>query len=187
MSVLDANAFTGAPSATPSNPLAGTTQLLREMPRLLEYRAEADPDAEFIPKTIAGFAGGFLVMGTFLAILCSALILKHASHETMMTTMLPLTAFMIGIAGVASSLLLVGLKVRADHTGEELYARHWLNSLGTGAAYATIICGPWLFMQQGFVINRFIAAAVWMVLMAFPALAAKWTVQPHPHHDLPSQ
>ena len=32
-----------------------------------------------------------------------------------------------------------------------------------------------------YVVNRFIAAAVWMILMILPAMAARWTVQPHPH------
>ena len=108
---------------------------------------------------------------------------KASTHAEVGQKILTLMAFMLGVDGVASSLLLVALKVRADHTDEYLYARHWLNSLGTGALYATMIMGPWILLQQGFIGNRFVAAAVWMLLMAFPAAAAKWTVQPHPHHE----
>jgi hypothetical protein len=183
MSALETRPLPYAPDAsfTP-NPLAATGDLLREVPKLLEYRAEADPDAEFIPKTIAGFAGGFMVMCCCLAIVMSLLLSRKTGSSDLMGTMiLPLMAFALGIAGVASSLLLVALKVRADHTGEDLYARHWLNSITTGAVYAVLIAGPALLWQEGVVINRFIAAALWMILMILPAMAARWTVQPHPH------
>jgi hypothetical protein len=49
-----------------------------------------------------------------------------------------------------------------------------------------MIWTPWLFWHHSFSINRFVFAALWMILMAFPAIAAKWTIAPHPHHDLPA-
>jgi hypothetical protein len=184
MSALDTQSPYVSDSAFASNPLAVTGDLIREVPKLLEYRAEADPDAEFIPKTIAGFAGGFLVMSCCLAIVMSLLSSRKTGSSDWMGTILPLMAFALGIAGVASSLLLVALKVRADHTGECLYARHWLNSITTGAGYAMLVGGPWLLVQEGVTINRFVAAALWMILMALPAMAARWTVQPHPEHSV---
>jgi hypothetical protein len=159
--------------------------LLQELPKLLEYRADADPDAEFIPKTIAGFSGGFLVMG---ACVLAGWALWMTRVKTGIDITQPMTmglAFMVGVAGVAASLLLVGLKVRADHTGDDLYARHWLNSITTGAAFCLLLCGPLFFMSEGWTINRFVMAAVWMLLMCFPAVAAKWTVGPHPHLEVP--
>jgi hypothetical protein len=93
----------------------------------------------------------------------------------------------VGIDGVAASLLLVGLKVRADHYGEDLFARHWLNSIGTGALYAFMIAGPWVLLDHGILINRFVAAGVWMLLMACPAIAAKWTVGPQPRLARPNE
>ena len=182
MSALETHSLPYASEASFAlNPLAATGDLLREVPKLLEYRAEADPDAEFIPKTIAGFAGGFMVMSVCLAIVMGLLQNRRAGNSDVMGTILQLMPFALGIAGVASSLLLVALKVRADHTGEELYARHWLNSITTGAVYAMLIGGTGLLVQEGVVINRFVAAALCMILMVLPALAARWTVQPHPH------
>jgi hypothetical protein len=176
MSTLDSHTLPySSPSTFPTT--AGAAELLREVPRLLEYRAEVDPDAEFIPKTIAGFATGFLVMSTCLAMVLTLLMTPSITAAGFVSTLLPLMAFVFGIDCVASSLLLVALKVRADHTGEALFARHWLNSLSTGAGYAVMICGPWLLTQKGIPINRFVAAAIWMSLMALPALAAAWTVR----------
>jgi len=159
--------------------------LLREMPRLLEYRAEADPDAEFIPKTIAGFAGGFMLLGACIAI---ALVMSQAAVNPKLDfgkTVSTYLAFLVGVDMVAVSLLLVGLKVRADHSSIDLFARHWLNSIGTGALYALMIAGPWVLLDRGILMNRFVAAGIWMLLMAFPAISAKWTVSPHPHLDRP--
>jgi hypothetical protein len=157
--------------------------LLREVPRLLEYRAEADPDAEFIPKTIAGFAGGFMLVGACIAI---ALVMTQAKPQLDVgKTVSTYLAFLFGIDMVAASLLLVGLKVRADHTGVDLFARHWLNSIGTGALFAIMIAGPWVLLDHHIYMNRFVAAGIWMLLMAFPAISAKWTVGPHPHLNRP--
>jgi hypothetical protein len=154
------------------------------MPRLLEYRAEVDPDGEFIPKTICGFAGGAMLM--FLCLnLAEVFFLasRTGSSASAMQDFWVHFAFMFGITGVACSLLLVGLKVRADHSAVQLFARHWLNSIGTGAAYAFLIWVPWIVMTQldGLIsINRFAAAAVWMAVMSIPIFAAKWTIAPHP-------
>ena len=122
--------------------------LLREVPKLLGYRAEADPDAEFIPKTIAGFAGGFMLCGAALVI--GALLLKsmRGPHFDLARQIAIYLAFLIGIDGVSSSLLLVGLKVRADHSEKDLFARHWLNSIGTGALHAFLIAGPWVLVDR---------------------------------------
>lgn len=150
-----------------------------EVPRLLEYRAEADPDAEFIPKTIAGFCGGMALLGTCL--ICAEVFWIAPIRGQDPTQALAMRfAFMIGIIGVAMSLLLVGLKVRADHTDHDLFARHWLNSIATGALYALIIWGPWLYFYKGLVINRGLAAAVFMLVMMFPLGAAMWVIGPHP-------
>src|SRR5690349_17199863 len=37
-----------------------------EVPTLLEYRGEEDPDVDFIPKTITGFGAGALIVGLCL-------------------------------------------------------------------------------------------------------------------------
>jgi len=50
----------------------------------------------------------------------------------------------------------------------QLFARHWLNSLGTGAAYAFFIWVPWIVMTQldGLVsINRFAPDAAGRVML----------------------
>lgn len=154
--------------------------LLAAVPKMLEYRSDADPDAEFIPKTIAGFAIGTLVMGICLNV-AEVLFLHPSAAASIWFRM----GFTMGITGVSASLLLVGLKVRADHSSVNLFARHWLNSLATGAMYAFLIWGPWILMEKGVMVNRFVAAAVWMVLMSYPAVAAKWTVEPHPEHKIP--
>ena len=161
--------------------------LLQEVPRLLEYRAESDPDAEFIPKTIAGFGLGFMLFGACATI--AALMLKYAHNPGMDFGRMVATylAFLVGIDGVAASLLLVGLKVRADHFPEDLYARHWLNSIGTGALHALMITGPAILLDRGIVINQFVASGIWMLVMAFPVIAAKWTVGPHPHQARPGE
>src|SRR6185295_12503913 len=88
-------------------------------------------------------------------------------------------AFMLGIAGVSTSLLLVGLKVRADRSAVPLYAKHWLNSISTGAGYALLMFAPWIVFNHSILINRFLAAAILMLILSFPAIAAKWTVGPH--------
>jgi hypothetical protein len=173
----------------PVSPASAVKPLLREMPKLLEYRAEADTDAEFIPKTIAGFAGGFMLCGASLVI--GALLLKSVYTPSMdLARQISIyLAFLVGIDGVASSLLLVGLKVRADHAATDLFARHWLNSIGTGALHAVLIAGPWVLMDPSVGlhvgINRFVASAIWMALMAFPAVAAAWTVGPAVQHTEP--
>jgi hypothetical protein len=179
MSALDTSLPALAPPKAPSLPL------LSQVPGLLEYRSESDPDGDFIPKTIAGFAAGSLAMFLTLdlgeALYTHGLALGAYAQELVIHL-----AFMLGIIFVAASLLLVGLKVRADHYDQPLFARHWLNSLGTGAVYSLMIWTPWLFWHHSFSINRFVFAALWMILMAFPAIAAKWTIAPHPHHDLPA-
>src|SRR3954464_5232263 len=90
--------------------------LLREFPSLLEYRSESDPDAEFIPKTVAGFGMGSVAMG--LTLLMGEAALSHVPQKTEELAMK--FAFMFGIACVSASLLLVGLKVRADHSAKTL-------------------------------------------------------------------
>jgi len=155
-----------------------TLPLLNEMPRLLEYRGDADADIDFIPKTIAGFAMGSIAMFLCLTILDAMFLHRDLGVDNLFAWEL---AFAVGIIGVSSSLLLVGLKVRADHSPVPLYAKHWLNSIGTGALYSVMIWGPWVVMSQ-FHINKFVAAAVWMTLMVFPAIAAKWVIGPHDEH-----
>jgi hypothetical protein len=173
----------------PVSAASAVQPLLREMPKLLEYRAEADADAEFIPKTIAGFAGGFMLCGAALVI--GAMLLKsvYDPHLDVARQIAIYLAFLIGIDGVASSLLLVGLKVRADHAATDLFARHWLNSIGTGALHVFLIAGPWVLMDPSIGlnvrINRFVASAIWMALMAYPAVAARWTVGPAVQHTKP--
>ena len=175
----------------PGSPASAVKPLLREMPKLLEYRAEADTDSEFIPKTIAGFAGGFMLCGAALVI--GALLLKSVRdpHFDLARQVAVYLAFLVGIDGVASSLLLVGLKARADHSATELFARHWLNSIGTGALHAFMIAGPWVLMDPSVGlnvrINRFVASAIWMGLMAYPAVAARWTVGPAVQHAEPAR
>jgi hypothetical protein len=94
-------------------------------------------------------------------------------------------AFVIGITGVGASLLLVGLKVRDDHTAKVLFPRHWVNVLGIGAAFALVLWVPYLMEDRGVIqvtLNRFAKAAIWMVLMTLPALAAFLVVGPHRHY-----
>lgn len=184
MTVLDSPLNTVA-----APPQAPAPELLQEMPRLLEYRGEADPDEEFIPKTICGFGGGSLLMFVCLDLAEVALLQRNAPFDQILNEFVTRFAFMFGITGVACSLLLVGLKVRADHCAVQLYARHWLNSISTGAVYAFLIWIPWMVMehlQQVVSINRFAAAAVWMTLMAIPVLAARWVIGPHPEHTIPT-
>ena len=92
---------------------------------------------------------------------------------------------MFGIAAVAASLLLVGLKVRADHYGEPLFARHWLNSISTGALYSLMLWLPFTLETHSFHFNRYVMSGSFMLLLAFPALAAKWVIGPHPHYSCP--
>jgi hypothetical protein len=164
------------------SPPAGVT----EIPRLLEYRGESDVDVEFIPKTIAGFCFGAMVFGFCLNIAEALYAHGTSSPYAIVESMMVRFAFMVGIMGVACSLLLVGLKVRADNSKVDLYHKHWLNSITTGAIYALMIWGPWILVvhTQGWAINRFLAAAVWMALMAFPAVAAKWMIGPHKHYGV---
>jgi hypothetical protein len=176
------------PTQSAQRTLATAAQpLLQEVPRLVGYRAEADPDADFIPKTIAGFALGFMLFGACATI--ATLMAKHAHDPSidLKRTIAIYLAFLVGIDGVAASLLLVGLKVRADHAAEDLFARHWLNSIGTGALHALIIAGPALLLDQGIIINRFVASGIFMMVMAFPAVAAKWTVGPQPRLARPGE
>jgi hypothetical protein len=164
-------------------PEASTPPVLSEAPRLLEYRGESDLDVEFIPKTIAGFCFGAMVFGFCLNIAEALWAHGTSSPYVIVEQMMIRFAFMVGIMGVACSLLLVGLKVRADNSKVDLYHKHWLNSITTGAIYALMIWGPWILVShtQGWVINRFLAAGVWMALMAFPAVSAKWVIGPHKH------
>jgi hypothetical protein len=148
------------------------------MPPLLEYRADADPDEAFIPKTVAGFSLGALAMGISLDLGETLWIHADQPFEQLMPGLIARFAFMLGIIGVSASLLLVGLKVRADHCAVALFARHWLNSIGTGAAFACMMYLPWLSVNHGIIVNRFMAAVVLMAFMTFPALAAKWTIGP---------
>jgi len=90
-------------------PTLPVVPLLREMPSLLEYRSEADPDAEFIPKTVAGFALGALTMGVGLDFAETLLTHSGASISQLLPGMVMRFAFMLGIAGVSTSLLLVAL------------------------------------------------------------------------------
>lgn len=159
-------------------PTLASVPLLREVPALLEYRSGADPDAAFIPKTVAGFALGALCMGLTLDFAETILTNPNAALRDLLPGMILRFAFMLGIAGVSTSLLLVGLKVRADHSAALLFARHWLNSIGTGAGYALIMYGPWIILNHSIVVNRFLAAGVWMLFLAFPAFAARWTIGP---------
>lgn len=166
-------------SAAPPAPSLSHVPLLREVPALLEYRADVDPDAEFIPKTVAGFALGALAMGVALDLGETLWIHADQPFEQLLPGLILRFAFMVGIMGVSASLLLVGLKVRADHSSIPLYAKHWLNSIGTGSAYAFMMYAPWVFINHSIVINRFLAAAILMAIMSFPAIAAKWTIGPH--------
>jgi hypothetical protein len=152
---------------------------LQAIPSLLEYRSESDPDAEFIPKTVAGFGMGSIAMG--ITLLVAEMYLSKVPQKPEEIAMR--FAFMFGIACVSASLLLVGLKVRADHCSRTLYAKHWLNSIGTGAAFALLVWGPWALQNHAIVINRFLAAGIWMLIMTFPIIAAKWTIGPH--NELP--
>jgi len=167
-------------------PTLPVVPLLREMPSLLEYRSEADPDAEFIPKTVAGFALGALTMGVGLDFAETLLTHSGASISQLLPGMVMRFAFMLGIAGVSTSLLLVALKVRADRSQVQLYAKHWLNSIGTGASYALMMFAPWIIFNHAIIINRFLAAAILMMILAFPAAAAKWTIGPHKELPRPS-
>ena len=169
-------AVESSPLSVPALP---TVHLLSEVPALLEYRSEADPDAEFIPKTVAGYALGALAMGITLDLAETLVSNPHDSFRELVPGMMVRFAFMLGIVGVSTSLLLVGLKVRADRSAVPLYARHWLNSIGTGAAYALMMYGPWVIFNHSIIINRFLAAAILMLILSFPAVAAKWTIGPH--------
>src|SRR4051794_31945774 len=110
----------------PENPSA---PVLSQAPQLLEYRGESDLDIEFIPKTIAGFCFGAMVFGFCLNI-AEALYAHGTSFPyVIVESMMVRFAFMVGIMGVACSLLLVGLRVRADNSKVDLYHKHWLNSI----------------------------------------------------------
>ena len=176
--------------SAPAQPAVPTLPLLQQTSRLLEYRGAADPDGEFIPKTICGFAGGAMLMFFCLDIGEALFAFKNgAGSSVILQDFWTRFAFMVGITGVACSLLLVGVKVRADHAAVQLYARHWLNSIGTGAGYAFLIWIPWIVstqMNHMFPVNRFVAAAVWMALMSIPVFAAKWVIAPHPDHAFPA-
>ena len=166
-------------AAEPVGDLSNAVQpMLRELPALLEYRSDADPDAEFIPKTVTGFGMGATAMGITMLV-AEMLLLNVRSPQEIATKF----AFMVGIVCVSTSLLLVGLKVRADHSATTLFARHWLNSIGTGAAFAVLVWGPWSLQNHAIVINRYLALAIWLAVMAFPLAAAKWTIGPRP--DMP--
>jgi hypothetical protein len=150
-------------------------------PLLLEYHAESDPDIHYIPKVTGCFALGALAMGIALN-MAVLLLSRHISDQIVYTVTLRM-AFVIGITGVGASLLLVGLKVRDDHTSKILFPRHWLNALGTGGLFSVIVWLPYLVVDGGVIsvsINRFVLAAIWMALMAFPGIAALWVVGPHP-------
>ncbi len=169
-----------APQTDTLETLSSAAQpLLRELPALLEYRSESDPDAEFIPKTVAGFGMGSIAMG--ITLLLGEAAISGAPQKPEEVAMR--FAFMFGIACVSASLLLVGLKVRADHASKTLFAKHWLNSIGTGAAFAMLVWGPWALQNHAIMINRFLAAGIWMLVMTFPIFAAKWTIGPH--NELP--
>ncbi|GEM_PF-6522643 len=152
---------------------------------LLEYRSGDDPELNFIPKTIAGFASGALLLGICLNL--GLLLLVRSARATMdlSAAMAYRSVFVVGITGVAASLLLVGLKVRADHSPLELHSRHWLNSICTGALFSLLVWGPWLAIERGIHIDRFIVAFIWMLLFFFPIIAARWTVAPAKHPDSP--
>ena len=145
---------------------------------LLEYHADTDPDIHYIPKVTACFAAGALTMGIILNMVAVLILNHNAKPEDMVYQMVLRMAFVIGIAGVGGSLLLVGLKFRDDHSANILFARHWLNSLGTGAAFSMVVWGPWLIAERGVDFNRFAAAGVWMCLMALPGVASLWVVGP---------
>ena len=147
-------------------------------PLLLEYhRAGDDEELNFIPKTVAGFALGAMAMGFCLNITALLLFTSH-SAMTVTLSMAYRFIFAVGITGVASSLLLVGLKVRVDHTRLILHSRHWLNSIATGAVFAVLVWGPWLAIEHNVPIDHFIVAGIWMLLFFFPPFAARWTVGP---------
>src|SRR5579862_777903 len=90
-------------------PISPALPILHEVPALLEYRSEADPDAEFIPKTVAGFAGGALALG--VGLIFAEGMLSYPQHDfgQLMQDMMMQFAFALGIVGVSTSLLLVGL------------------------------------------------------------------------------
>ena len=180
MSTLIETSPAHARPLSPTQAFVGIAQpLLKEVPALLEYRAEADPDAQFIPKTIIGFSVGALVMGLSLDVVETLLTIHGQSFAQLLPGILQRFAFMLGIMGVSASLLLVGLKVRADHTGLQLYSRHWLNSIGTGAAFAIMMYSSYVMVSHSIAVNRFLAAGIIMAMLTFPAIAAKWTVGPH--------
>ncbi len=150
-------------------------------PMLLSYHSGDDAELAFIPKTLAGFAIGTIFMG--LCMNLSTIIFFNndavASFQpTVITQLAQKFVFIIGLAFVAASLLLVGLKVRADHSPVNLHSHHWINSIITGAIFSLLVWGPWLAIERGIHIDRFLLALFWMALFIFPALAAKWTVGP---------
>ena len=160
-----------------------------EVPTLLDYRGEEDPDADFIPKTVAGFGLGALTMGICLDFAETFYRNKAIAFNVVDTDMLIRFVFMAGITGVSTSLFLVALKVRADRSKEPLYARHWLNSICTGGAYALLVWLPWVMRDHSLNvtvsnINPFIAVALLMILSAVPVLAARWTIGTHYHPPL---
>src|SRR5512146_8236 len=132
---------------------------------LLEYRAEADPDEDFVARSVAGFTLGGMAFGFCINFVDSLYNYRiGVERPELVHTMLVRGAFMLGIMCVACSLLLVGLKVRADHSPVPLFSRHWLNSITTGGFYATLIWCPWILIEHGFALhtNRFLASVILM-------------------------
>ena len=95
MTVLDAPVSS---YPAPLNVAAPALPLLQEMPRLLEYRGETDPDGEFIPKTICGFAGGAMLMFFCLDIGEALFAFKNgAGSSVILQDFWTRFAFMVGI------------------------------------------------------------------------------------------
>ena len=147
-------------------------------PILLDYHGDIDPDIHYIIKVTFCFAMGALAMGTCLNVLAVLITGAYVDTQAATASLIFRMAFVLGITSVGASLLLVGLKVREDHSAAILFPRHWINALATGAAFSIIIWGPWLIAERGISFNRFAAAGIWMCLMAFPGIAALWVVGP---------
>ena len=170
------------PLAGPANDRAADENHVHlEVPTLLEYRGEEDPDCDFIPKTVAGFALGALIMGICLDLAETMLANRSLTAQIFTIDALIRFAFMFGITGVSTSLLLVGLKIRAERSPEPLYARHWLNSIGTGSGYALLVWLPWVLQNHSLHVNSFVGVLLLFVLSAVPVLAARWTIGTHDH------
>ncbi len=93
-------------------------------------------------------------------------------------------ASMFGIAAVAASLLSAFESSRRS-LRRALFARHWLNSISTGALYSLMLWLPFTLETHSFHFNRYVMSGIFMLLLAFPALAAKWVIGPHPHYSCP--